>query len=298
MDFIRNLFARSVPKEPVKATKVLGPEAGRSLSTADSVGSLWLESASLTDVGLVRSNNEDNIKLMPDPDRGVSLALLADGMGGHASGELASALALETLMHCYASRRPGVPSEEVVRESIEAANVAVFSHAQEHPECTGMGTTVCIVAFDQQGTCVGWIGDSRIYLIRNGTLEQLTRDDTMVNRLLDDDVLTPEQAAKHPDAHVLSQALGTHETLQHVHVKVLSQALAVGDTFLLTSDGVHDSLSPEQIVGIVTQYDVHQGVVELVNGAKLAGSSDNLSAILVRVESPKNRKSPMAATRY
>lgn len=298
MGFIRNLFARSVSEESVKATKALGTEADPTPFPAESVQSLWLESASLTDVGLVRSNNEDNVKLMPDPERGVALALLADGMGGHASGELASALALEVLMTRYASRKPGVPSKEVVYESIEAANIAVFRHAQEHPECTGMGTTICILVFDQQGACIGWIGDSRIYLIRNGTIQQLTRDDTMVNRLLDDGMLTPEQAKKHPDAHVLSQAVGTHEELQHVHVKVLPQALAVGDTFLLTSDGVHESLNPEQINDIVMKNDVHLGVVELVKAAKLAGSTDNLSAILVRVESPKNRKAPMAATRY
>jgi len=298
MDFIRNLFTRSAPERPVEVAPPACSEANRGAPAVDLTQVLWLESASLTDVGLVRSNNEDNVRLMPDPDRGVSLALLADGMGGHASGELASAMALETLMNQYASRKAGVSPEEVVREAIDAANTAVFRHALAHPECTGMGTTVCVLAFDPQGACIGWIGDSRIYLIRDGQLQQLTRDDTMVNRLLDDGVLTPEQAEKHPDAHVLSQALGTHDALQEVHAQALPQTLAIGDTFLLTSDGVHDAITPEQIVDIVASHDVHRGVIELVNAAKLAGSSDNLSAILVRVESPKNRRAPMAATRY
>jgi PPM family protein phosphatase len=298
MGFIRNLFARAVPDEAFSAPGTVAGATAVVEPARVELPSYWLESASLTDVGLVRSNNEDNVKLMPDPSSGLSLALLADGMGGHASGELASALALETIMSRYAARKPHVPLEATVREAIEAANLAVFRHAQENPECTGMGTTVCVLAFGPSSVCLGWVGDSRIYCIRDGRLQQLTRDDTMVNRLLDDGVLTPEQADRHPDAHVLSQALGTHESLQQVHAVPLDRGPEIGDTYLLTSDGVHDLLSAAQMVSIVSENDVHRGVAQLIEAAKKAGSSDNLSAILVRVESRKNRKAPLAATRY
>lgn len=297
MGFIKNLFSRHEPGEPAAVLEQVGEQQSCVAPGTSASANHWLECASLTDVGTVRSNNEDNVKLMPDPSTGLALALLADGMGGHASGELASALALETIISRYADRKASTPLVSVVREAIEAANVAVFQHAQVHPECTGMGTTVCVLAFGREAACLGWVGDSRIYLVQADQLQQLTTDDTMVNRLVAEGVLTEEQAENHPDAHVLSQALGTHDSLQHVHA--ISIALPqIGDTFLLTSDGVHDVLDEKQIIAIVTANDVHHGVAELIRAAKEAGSSDNLSAILVRAEPPKNRKVPLAATRY
>jgi protein phosphatase len=259
----------------------------------------WLESAAVTDVGLVRSNNEDNVRLLPEAELGISLALLADGMGGHASGEVASTLALESMMASYQHRELAQPLSSVLPDAVAQANQAVWSHALQNPETTGMGTTLCAVAFDhRQGVHFCWVGDSRIYRLTEGGLHQLTRDDTLVNHLLDEGLLTAMQAENHPDAHVLSQALGTHEALQRVNVLGLSTAPKIGDVFLLTSDGVHDVLTPEAMGGLLGNGDVHQAAQALIEAAKEAGSTDNLSAVVVRVAPPKNRQSPLAATRF
>lgn len=258
----------------------------------------WLDSAAITDVGLVRSNNEDNVRLLPDVAHGVALALLADGMGGHASGEVASAMALESMMQSLQHRAPSLPLSSLIADAIVLANRAVWLHAQERPETTGMGTTLCALAFDSQGVFYGWVGDSRIYRLHGDELQLLTRDDTLVNHLLDEGLLTAEQAQSHPDAHVLSQALGTHEALQKVNVQRLAGAMEVGDVFLLTSDGVHDVLSQEAMAVLLRNDDVHQAAQELIDAAKAAGSTDNLSAVVVRLVSPRDPQTPPAATRY
>ena len=258
----------------------------------------WLESAAVTDVGLVRNNNEDNVRLLPDPGMGIALALLADGMGGHASGEVASAMALESMMESYSRRDPGIPLTSVITDAVIRANQDVWQHSKAFPETTGMGTTLCALAFDSHGVFFSWVGDSRIYRLRGEELKLLTRDDTLVNHLLDDGLLTEEQASNHPDAHVLSQALGTHEGLQTINVKHLDAKSEIGDVFLLTSDGVHDVLTPESMAALLKTGSVHQSAQALIDAAKAAGSTDNLSAVVVRLASPKDRSTPLAATRY
>lgn len=257
----------------------------------------WLDSAALTDVGLVRSNNEDNVRLLPDAGRGVAMALLADGMGGHASGEVASAMALESMMAQYTARDPDQALPDFLHDAIVQANRAVWQHAQAHPEMTGMGTTLCALVFDPQGVYVGWVGDSRIYHWRDAVLQPLTRDDTLVSRLLAEGLLTQAQAEAHPDGHVLSQALGTHEALQEVHVQRLDRAVEVGDVFVLTSDGVHDVLAPDTLAALLAGDDVHRVAQSLIHAAKEAASTDNLSAVVVRVTAPRDRSTPMATTR-
>ncbi len=268
------------------------------MSVPSAFPACWVDSAAITDVGLVRSNNEDNVRLLPCATHGIALALLADGMGGHASGEVASAMALESIMESYQQRPTGQALTDAIQIAIEQANEAVWHHSQGHPETSGMGTTVCAMALDAQGIFFGWIGDSRIYRLRDGQLQQLTRDDTLVNHLLDDGILTPEQAETHPDAHVLSQALGTHAALQKVNVLALEDTAQLGDVFLLTSDGIHDVLPAEAMALLLQDENVHQAAQDLVKQAKDAGSTDNLSAIVLRLTHPKDVQAPLAATRY
>lgn len=302
MGFIGDLLRRQRPKSTThqrgESLAVTRPAVPLFSSEGMCLPPCWLESAAVTDVGLVRSNNEDNVRLLPDRERGVSLALLADGMGGHASGEVASSLALESMMGSYQRREAHQTLTTVLSDAVIQANRAVWQHAQDHKETTGMGTTLCALAFDHQGVFYSWVGDSRIYRLHEGELRQVTRDDTLVNHLLDEGLLTPAQADNHPDAHVLSQALGTHESLQKVQVQRLADSLEVGDVFLLTSDGVHDVLSLETMTELLKNDNVHLVAQGLVDAAKEAGSTDNLSAVVVRLAKPKDRQSPLAATRY
>lgn len=303
MGFFGDLLRRQRPerarREAPAPTAVTRPAMPVMTQATEGLPSCWLESTAVTDVGLVRSNNEDSVRLLPAPDLGVSLALLADGMGGHASGEVASTLALESMMASFQQREPHQPLSSVLPNAVVRANQAVWTHAQEHPETTGMGTTLCAMAFDPiQGVHFCWVGDSRIYRLTEGVLQLLTRDDTLVNHLLDEGLLTAEQAENHPDAHVLSQALGTHEALQKINVLSLSTPTKEGDVFLLTSDGVHDVLTIEAMGGLLENDNVHQAAQALIEAAKVAGSTDNLSAVLVRVTEPKNRQAPLAATRF
>jgi PPM family protein phosphatase len=298
-DLLRKQRPNSARRDRPAPTAVTRPSMPVMTQLVEGMPSCWLESAALTDVGLVRSNNEDNVRLLPEPALGVSLALLADGMGGHASGEVASTLALESMMASYQQRQPHQPLSSVLPDAVVQANRAVWSHALEHPETSGMGTTLCAIAFDPgQGIHFCWVGDSRIYRLTEGGLQLLTRDDTLVNHLLDEGLLTAEQAENHPDAHVLSQALGTHEALQKINVARLSTPAKLGEVFLLTSDGVHDVLTSEAMGGLLGKDDVHQVAQALIEAAKEAGSTDNLSAVVVRVAIPKNRQTPLAATRF
>ena len=258
----------------------------------------WLVSAAITDVGLVRSNNEDNVRLLQDPEIGVSLALLADGMGGHASGEVASDLALEAVIEGFRQKDPHETLSSVLVKTFDQANHHVWQHAQTHPETSGMGTTLCALAFDRElGVHLCWVGDSRIYLLHEGALQQLTRDDTLVNHLLENGLLTPEQAQNHPDAHVLSQALGTHDSLRKANSLRLENPVAMGDVFLLTSDGVHDVLSLESMCRILMEEDTYLAAQSLIEAAKVSGSTDNLSAVVVRASVHKNWHTQQSLTR-
>lgn len=258
----------------------------------------WLVSAAITDVGLVRNNNEDNVRVLQDPDIGVSLALLADGMGGHASGEVASDMALEAVIEGFRQKNPHQTLSSVLVETFSQANSCVWQHAQTYPETAGMGTTLCALAFDRRfGVHLSWVGDSRIYLLHDGSLQQLTRDDTLVNHMLEQGLLTPEQAQNHPDAHVLSQALGTHDALRQVNSLKIEGPIEVGDVFLLTSDGVHDVLPPESMCRLLSGDDPYSSAQSLIDAAKAAGSTDNLSVVVVQVATPKNRHTLSPTTR-
>ena len=262
----------------------------------------WLDAASLTDVGTVRSNNEDAVRLLPNAGQGIRLAVLADGMGGHACGEVASALAIDAVMvHMRTlDEQRLTPAQwlDQLGQAVQAANTAIWQHAQNHPEATGMGTTLCVLSVAHGHAYWAWVGDSRVYLWQGGMLTLLTRDDTIVNRMLDEGTLTAEQAAKHPDSHVLSQALGTHEAVERVNVCGHPFKLTAGDRLIMTSDGVHDLLPFEQWGICLSQSAPHEAAGALIEAGKLAGSADNLSAVVVDVCPPRDTSQAPAATRH
>lgn len=242
-----------------------------------------VKASALSDQG-VREANEDTVCVLPHPDprlRSVRMVGLADGMGGHAAGEVAS----RTCLQACADQLKTLDDRGLGAQLLDALNIAnqaVWQTAQGKPSLTGMGTTLCLLAFEGNAYQFGWIGDSRIYRLRGGMLQQLTHDDTVVNALLAQGLLNPEGALKHPERHVLSQALGTSPELACPHLSE-PEALRHDDVFLLTSDGVHGVLEHQQIAQLLGA-DIHASAQRIIDNAKRAGSQDNLSAVVVHVQ--------------
>jgi PPM family protein phosphatase len=237
----------------------------------------------LTDTGM-REANEDAVCVQTHPDprlRTVRMVGLADGMGGHSAGEVASRLCLDAC--CEILRKGSARHLELtLLEALHGSNQAVWQAAKADASLNGMGTTLCLLAFQDDRCWFAWVGDSRVYRLRDGVLQQLTHDDTVVNALVAQGVLNPDEAECHPESHVLSQALGTSPELARPHVGG-PETLQHDDLFLLTSDGVHDVLKTEQIADLLGP-DIHASGQRLISQAKLAGSQDNLSAVVVHVQ--------------
>lgn len=238
--------------------------------------------ASGSDVGRVRASNEDAFWA----DDAAGLFVVADGMGGHAAGEVASALAVECAargVDCL----EGDPSVEDARQcltkAILEANERILSEGRTHPEHTGMGTTATMLFLSSRGWYViGHVGDSRAYLARDDEVYRLTVDHTYVQELVNQGRLTDEQARIHPRSSLLTRALGTQDT---VPVDLYEGELRAGDRFLVTSDGLTTMLSEAQIGSLLLQRrPLDDLVAALVDAANDAGGTDNTTAIVVDVE--------------
>ncbi len=236
---------------------------------------LWAGGA--TDVGQVRSNNQDQMLVTIE----LELFAVADGMGGHAAGEVASLTAVEALKAAY--RNQG-GTEGLVAAAHEA-NRSIFARAQGNPELHGMGTTLVAVALvnedDEDRLAVINVGDSRVYLLRDGELEQLTTDHSLVQELVDDGQLTEQEATVHPQRHVLTRALGVDSD---VNVDVLQVLPLKGDRLMLCSDGLVRELNDSQVASIMRRLgDPEEAARELVAAAKTRGGNDNITVVIVDV---------------
>jgi protein phosphatase len=235
-----------------------------------------------SDVGRVRDSNEDAFCA----DGGTGLFIVADGMGGHAAGEVASALAVECAANGIACLQ-GDPSRDKAREcitdAIVEANRLILSEGRAHPERTGMGTTATILFLSSAGWYViGHVGDSRAYLVRQDEVRRLTVDHTYVQELVNQGRLTDEQARIHPRSSLLTRALGTQAS---VPVDMYEGELRPGDRFLVTSDGLTTMLSETRIAALLQERRAPDAVVTaLVGAANDAGGTDNTTAIVVDVE--------------
>jgi serine/threonine protein phosphatase PrpC len=233
---------------------------------------------SATDVGLVRSNNQDQLLVSP------GLYAVADGMGGHAAGEVASSTAIKALQAAFAAS--GEHSAESLESAAKAANRAVWEQARTNRGMLGMGTTLVALAVVEHGDgtnglAVAHIGDSRLYLLREGSLKQLTVDHSLVQELVDDGQISPAQAAVHPQRHVLTRALGVEPTVQ---VDLIDVAPKHGDRYLLCSDGLPREATDEQIAAVLTRFsDPSEAAKEMVTLANTRGGSDNVTAVVVDV---------------
>jgi PPM family protein phosphatase len=248
---------------------------------------LEIEFSQLTDVGCVREENEDAVGYWPH-EEGVLFAV-ADGLGGYQSGEVASALALDVLAR-EMDRAPGSWSlSKRLRRAIQEANLAIHSKSITVPELRGMGTTLTATALVGGSLVAGHVGDCRLYLLRDGVLQQLTKDHTWVAEQVDYGILSPEEASTHPRRHWITRCLGRDLI---VGVDVLSLDVRPSDILLQCSDGIH-TLLPETVIAEVLQTaSVQAACGSLVERARDRGGDDNLSAQVALI-----RDCPPAASR-
>src|SRR5690606_27769322 len=276
---------RSVPHAPrpaairVPATSPPGRRPLPATQRTSRLAPVRFEAAATTDPGLRRPDNEDAYLL--DTERG--LFCVADGMGGHAAGEVASRLAVEALAREMARPDAGAPLDARLRAAVAAANRAILEAAGRDPTLVGMGTTLTALALatDDRSFTIAHIGDSRAYLYRQGALTQLTADHTWVQQQVDAGLLTPEEARRHPLASMLTRALGISDDPD---VDIIHGELEPGDLILRCSDGRTGRVDDAELAAILARADLPlDGLArELTAAGNRTGGMDNTTAILIR----------------
>jgi serine/threonine protein phosphatase PrpC len=257
--------------------------------------SAGLQIVGLTDPGRMRSQNEDSIATDPK----IGIAVLADGMGGHQAGEVASRMAVDVVTHhledvlsrhlANSGAQNGKSIElHAVEEAIRYANTAIYDMAHARPECAGMGSTVVVVVFYANRICVGHVGDSRLYRLRDGNLEQLTQDHSVIQELVTRGLLTHDEARQSIGKNLVTRALGVDAT---VTADIAEQALQNDDVYLLCSDGLNDVVNDAEIAQLVQRHidDLNTAAGTLVAVANDRGGPDNISVILARTGSEFQR---------
>ena len=233
---------------------------------------LVLRYAARSDVGLVRSNNEDSVYA------GARLLALADGMGGHAAGEVASQLVIAALAHLD-DDEPGGDLLAKLDSAIHSGNSAIAAQVEMEPDLEGMGTTLTAILFAGNRIGMAHIGDSRGYLFRDGELTQITKDDTFVQTLVDEGRITKEEAHSHPQRSLIMRALTGHE----VEPTLTMREVRLGDRYLLCSDGLSDPVSDETILDALKIPDCTESADRLIELALRGGGPDNVTVVVADV---------------
>ena len=251
---------------------------------------MQIVSGGVTDVGRVRSNNEDCFRIV-EP---LHLFVLADGMGGEAHGEIASALAVETVVkHCFegqdnpatmllgAQQARWSDRTKRLTSAAHLANKKIFQSAQEHPEQRGMGATLTAAWIDGQCLSLAHVGDSRAYLLRGGSLQQLTCDHSLVAEQVRHGILSPVEAERSEMQSVLLRALGSEPQIE---IDTEEHAVFARDTLLICSDGLTRMIIEPEIAGtLLVEPDANKAARKLVELANEAGGADNITVIVVRI---------------
>ena len=247
----------------------------------------------LTDKGMVRAQNEDALAVLPE----IGVAILADGMGGYRAGEVASRIAVDT---CSVDLQKGLrtfdwdgsaerPAERgerlagLVTDAIGHANATIFDMARSQPECAGMGTTLVVTLLHHDKLIVAHIGDSRAYRMRDGQLEQITRDHSQVQDQVDAGLLSPQQARVASNRNLVTRALGIERAVQ---VELNRFTTKPADLYLLCSDGLSDMVEDAEIAEVLSASgnDLERAGSGLVARANALGGVDNISVALLRID--------------
>lgn len=239
-----------------------------------------------TDVGKKRSINEDYLDVV-DKSEGLYLAVLADGMGGHNAGDVASELAVRFLTDRFLKSALQLGSEEEIvsswmQEAYEGANERISSIAESDPSCKGMGTTLIAAVFQENKVTFAHIGDSRVYLYSKGEIKPLTKDHSYVNVLLDSGEIDEEQARNHPKKNMLMKAIGTEISIDP---DILTVRLRQGEIILMCSDGLSNMVNAEQMTYVLEKdVSLTAKVNTFIELANEQGGEDNISIILCQMK--------------
>jgi protein phosphatase len=234
-----------------------------------------------SDVGMVRSGNEDSFFAEADERRGVFV--VADGMGGHAAGEVASEMAVQIVSRHLLNLEHvrGADSDAIMARSLQDANRAIYERMLAEVDKQGMGTTASVLVLSENQFLIGQVGDSRIYLLRDGALQQLTKDHSYVQEQVDAGLLTPEQARYHPYSNVITRCVGAAD---NVDVDVYRGEVKPGDVFLLASDGLTGMVDDRRLQQILLARSSPGRIVDaLISEANGRGGLDNITAIVIQV---------------
>ncbi len=249
--------------------------------------------ASLSDTGRVREHNEDSVAC----DAHFGLVVLADGMGGYNAGEVASSIAVKTIVGLVedaigrqdlriGDAESGLSRASIIlRDAIDRANKLIYHTARTQPHCEGMGTTVVALLFFDNRVSIAHVGDSRAYRLRGGRLQQVTMDHSLLQELIDRGFYSPEEAVRASNKNYVTRALGVDD---HVEVEMQEQPVTRGDLFLLCSDGLSDMLEDEDIQLTVNTFgsSLETAAHHLVQLANNNGGKDNVSVAMARVQEP------------
>lgn len=233
-----------------------------------------MKAAARTHIGLVRASNQDALLLQPGK---YGLYGVADGMGGHKAGDVASRMAVETVSRILKDQRP---SDEMLRAGIEEANLLIYEEQLDNQALNGMGTTMTVIWEDKRAVLLGHVGDSRAYRLRDGELEQISQDHSMVAELVRDGVITPEEALRHPYRNIITRALGASET---VDVDIREMDKRKGDRYLICSDGLSEYVREDKMRDILHSYSLEEAADIFLNLALEGGGRDNVSLVLTEV---------------
>ncbi len=236
----------------------------------------------ISDIGLIRQNNEDSCKLLKDEQ----FFVLADGMGGHQAGEVASQQAVDQLCDLFRQHVDAFHTkicwvQKFLKEIIQQVNHAVYRLGKENPHLKGMGTTLCCILLHPEGLVYGHVGDSRIYRFCQGKLEQLTQDHSLLRELMDLGQLSEQQAKEFTYKNIITKAIGTEP---NVEPSIGYTSLDRGDILLMCSDGLSDLVSLEEMQTIINQNSPEKVTQLLVEKAKEHGGYDNITVVLVKVQ--------------
>jgi serine/threonine protein phosphatase PrpC len=252
-------------------------------------GNVRVLASGLTHVGMKRNHNEDNYSILEDDH----LYVVADGMGGHASGEVASTIAIDTLKDFfkvtaadpeatwpYKMDKSVSYEENRLSTGIKLANLRIFEAAQRDPKLRGMGTTIAGILAVEEGVLIGHVGDSRVYRLRNNSLQQLTEDHSLLNDYIKMKRLTDEEIANFPHKNVIVRALGMKENIK---VDTYLDTPRPGDLYILCSDGLSGPVSDAEIQRITSSTpDLQQACQTLIDCANQNGGPDNITVVLCR----------------
>lgn len=241
-----------------------------------------------TDIGRVRTKNQDLATVCANSKSQI-LGVICDGMGGHKAGEIASRVVMDHVTRCFKINPYFLNEEEVIswmEETITQANEIVKKMAHSNPDHEGMGTTIVLAIVFEKMLYVSHVGDSRAYYCTTDTITQITKDHTLVNALIDQGVITKEEAKNHSQKNVLLQVLGASEKLEP---SMYSQPFTKGQ-LLLCSDGLYNTVSDKIILQIVNREEAtEQKVIELIEEANANGGHDNIGIAMIEVEGGQNK---------